>query len=191
MNDPLALFLEWFKDAEQTGMEQPEAMMLATSTPDGRPSLRTVLYRPASDGGIRFFTNYQGRKALELEANPHAAALFFWQPLKRQVRIEGTIVRASDEESDAYFASRPRLSQVSAWVSPQSRPIDDLALLEERAAELDQRYAGREVPRPEFWGGYRLEPERWEFWIAREHRLHERVLYVRSGAEWIRSLLGP
>jgi pyridoxamine 5'-phosphate oxidase len=188
-HDPLALFLSWYDDARS--LPQPEAMMLATATRDGQPSLRTVLYRPAADGGIRFFTNYQGRKARELEENPRAAVLFYWHPLQRQVRIEGAVAKAGAEESDEYFASRPRMSQLAAWVSPQSREIGDLAELDAQVAKLDASYAGKPIPRPDFWGGYRLDPDRYEFWSGREHRLHERVLYVKSGSGWIRSLLGP
>jgi pyridoxamine 5'-phosphate oxidase len=190
-HDPLAMFLSWYADAERAGLAQPEAMMLATATKDGHPSLRTVLYRPASDGGIRFFTNYEGRKAEELAENPRAAVLFYWQPLLRQVRIEGTVAKASEEESDEYFASRPRMSQLAAWVSPQSRPIADVATLDAEVAKLEASYGGRPIPRPGFWGGYRLDPDRFEFWTSREHRLHERVLYVLHDGEWIRSLLGP
>jgi pyridoxamine 5'-phosphate oxidase len=188
-HDPLALFLSWFDDARS--LPQPEAMMLATATKDGRPSLRTVLYRPAQDGGIRFFTNYRGRKAEELASNPRAAVLFYWYPLQRQVRIEGAVSKVSREESDEYFASRPRMSQLAAWVSPQSLEIEDLAQLDAKVLELDATYAGKPVPRPDFWGGYRLDPDRFEFWTGREHRLHERALYVKRDGGWVRSLIGP
>ncbi len=193
--DPLALFLDWYREwsreAARLGLQQSEAMLLATATLDGRPSLRTVLYRPGPDGGIRFFTNYEGRKARELEANPRAAVLFYWEPLHRQVRVEGRVARTSDHESDAYFAGRPRMSQLAAWASPQSRPIERLSDLDAEVAALDAKYAGGSVPRPPFWGGYRIDPDRWELWSAREHRLHERVLFVKSDAGWVRSLLGP
>jgi pyridoxamine 5'-phosphate oxidase len=189
--DPLSMFLSWYRDLERAQVAQPEAMMLATATEDGRPSLRTVLYRPGPDGGIRFFTNYEGRKAQELAANPRAAVLFYWHALQRQVRAEGIATKTSEQESDEYFASRPRLSQLAAWVSPQSRPIPDLAVLDREVVELDEKYRDRPVPRPPFWGGFRLDPDRWEFWSGREHRLHERVVFVKSEGEWIRSLLGP
>lgn len=189
--DPLVLFLEWYRDAERAGVPQPDAMMLATSTPNGRPSLRTVLYRPGADGGIRFFTSYEGRKGRELAANPHAAVLFYWEPLGRQVRAEGVVRRASAEESDAYFASRPRGSQLAAWASPQSRPIKDMAALHERYHQIADLYAGRPVPRPPHWGGFRLDAHRWELWRSGEHRLHERVEYVREDAGWVKQLLGP
>jgi pyridoxamine 5'-phosphate oxidase len=190
-HDPMAHFLAWYAEAQNAGLAHPDAMMLATATPDGRPSLRTVFYRPASDGGIRFFTNYGGRKARELEQNPRAAVLFYWQPMKRQVRMEGVVARCSAEESDAYFAARPRESQLSAWVSPQSRPIRALTDLEAEAAALEHSWAGRPVERPEFWGGYRLDPDHIEFWTGRDHRMHERVLFVKSDGVWTRSLLGP
>jgi len=190
-HDPLALFLSWYRNAERAQLAQPEAMMLATASEDGSPSLRTVLYRPGPDGGIRFFTNYEGRKALELDENPRVAALFYWQPLQRQVRIEGIVTKTSETESDEYFASRPRMSQLAAWVSPQSRPIQDLEALDREVAALDAQYGSKPVPRPPFWGGYRLDPDRWEFWIGREHRLHERVSFVKSEGEWLRTLLGP
>jgi pyridoxamine 5'-phosphate oxidase len=190
-HDPLSMFLAWYGDVERAKVAQPEAMMLATASEDGRPSLRTVLYRPGHDGGIRFFTNYEGRKAQELAENPRAAVLFYWHALQRQVRAEGIASKTSEQESDEYFASRPRLSQLAAWVSPQSRPIGDLAVLDREVVELDVKYRDRPVPRPPFWGGFRLDPDRWESWTGREHRLHERVLFVKSEGDWIRSLIGP
>lgn len=189
--DPLDIFLDWYRRAEGAGVPQPDAMMLATATTDGRPSLRTVLYRPAPDGAIRFFTNYEGRKGQELERNPKAAVLFYWEPLSLQVRAEGTVRRVPPEESDAYFASRPRMSQLAAWASPQSSPITALSSLQEEVRRLDALHAGRDVPRPPNWGGFRLEPDRWELWTGREHRLHERVEYVREGGAWTKRLLGP
>lgn len=189
--DPLSTFLEWFRLAGAAGCPKPEAMVLATATPDGRPSLRTVLYRPAGDGGIRFFTSYGSQKATELDANPRAAVLFYWDAIGRQVRAEGVVTRTSAEESDAYFATRPRLSQLGAIVSPQSRTITDLAELEAEVARLDRVYADRPIPRPPTWGGFRMDVDRWELWTNREYRLHERIELTRQGTTWIRRMLGP
>lgn len=191
MTHPLDLFQSWFAQAEAAQVPQPEAMALATATPDGRPSLRFVLYRGRSGNGLRFFTNYQSRKADELFANPVAAGTFYWQqPLARQVRLEGSVERLDDAQSDEYFASRPRGSQLAAWASPQSQPFP-YAALEARYAELEREYAGRPVPRPPHWGGFLLVPNRVELWEGLEHRLHKRVLYVAGPSGWTASELGP
>jgi len=190
VTNPLDLFQTWFAQAEAAAVPQPEAMALATASPEGRPSLRFVLYRGRSGQGLRFFTNYQSRKAEELTANPVAAGTFYWQPLARQVRVEGPVEKVDPAQSDAYFASRPRGSQLAAWASPQSQPFR-YAELEQRYAELEQEYQGRAVPRPPHWGGFLLIPTRVEFWEGLEHRLHKRVLYTIGPQGWTSTELGP
>ena len=189
--DPLALVQRWFADAQAHGVEQHDAMTLATATPDGRPSARVVLLKRIDARGFAFFTNYESRKAAELEANPHAALVLLWVPLQRQVRVTGTVARLSAEESDAYFATRPRGSQLGAWASQQSRPLPDRGELEERWRALDARWADAAVPRPPHWGGYRLEPSEIELWQGRANRLHDRVAYVRAAGGWERARLQP
>jgi len=166
-------------------------MTLATATPDGRPSVRVVLLKGFDERGFVFYTNYRGRKGRELEANPCCSLLFYWGELERQVRVEGRASQLPGEESDAYFKSRPRGSQLGAWASEQSRPISERNELEERLRELEAEYEGREVPRPPFWGGYRVEPETFEFWQGRENRLHDRLLYRRSNGNWRITRLQP
>ena len=156
--DPIVQFNAWFEKVIDANLHEPNAMILATATSDGRPSARTVLLKGYDERGFVFYTNYEGRKAGELEANPACALLFYWGELERQVRIEGRASRLSGEESDAYFASRPRGSRLGAWASEQSRPVEDRSVLEERVKALDVEYEGREIPRPPFWGGYRVEP---------------------------------
>ena len=189
--DPLEQFEAWFREAEAAGTEVPEAMMLATAGADGAPSARMVLLKGADAGGFVFYTGYGSRKAEELEANPRAALVFYWRPLGRQVRVEGTVARVSAEESSAYFATRPRGSQLAAWASQQSRPLESRGALEARYAELEREYAGRDVPLPPHWGGYRLRPEAIEFWQHRENRLHERTRYTRARDGWSVRLLAP
>jgi pyridoxamine 5'-phosphate oxidase len=180
--DPLRQFERWFAEATQAGSLQPEAAAVATATRDGRPSVRMVLVKQADEDGFVFYSNYESRKGGELAANPHAALLFHWQRLGRQVRIEGPVNRTAREESIAYARSRPRGSQLSALASPQSRPVADRFWLEQRVAELDQRHAGSDVPLSESWGGFRLSPERFEFWQHRQSRLHDRLLYTPDPA---------
>jgi pyridoxamine 5'-phosphate oxidase len=180
--DPIAQFRIWFEDALAADLHEPNAMTLATATADGRPSARVVLLKGYDEQrGFVFYTNYEGRKARELEANPNAALVFYWAELERQVRIEGRVGRIPESESDAYYASRPRGSRLGAWASEQSRPVEGREVLEARLRELEREYEGQHVPRPPFWGGYRVEPEVVEFWQGRENRLHDRIVYRRAG----------
>ena len=189
--NPIEQFRGWFGEALAADLHEPNAMTLATATPDGRPSARVVLLKGFDERGFVFYTNYEGRKSTEIEANPRAALVFYWGELERQVRVEGRVSRVPDEASDAYFAERPRGSQLGAWASEQSRPVRDRGALEERLRELEGEYEGREVPRPPFWGGYRVEPETIEFWQGRENRLHDRLRYHRAGELWRRERLQP
>jgi pyridoxamine 5'-phosphate oxidase len=189
--DPIALVQRWFADAQAAGVEQHDAMTLATAIPDGRPSARAVLLKGIDQRGFAFFTNYESRKSRELDANPHAALVLLWIPLHRQVRASGPVERLSAEESDAYFATRPRGSQLGAWASQQSRPLPDRRELEARWAALDERYAGGVVPRPPHWGGYRVVPQEIEVWQGRANRLHDRFAYVRTADGWARERLQP
>jgi pyridoxamine 5'-phosphate oxidase len=182
--NPVEQFRRWFDEALAADLHEPNAMTLATATPDGRPSARIVLLKGFDERGFVFYTNYGGRKSNELEANPYCALLFYWGELERQVRVEGHASRISAAESDAYFEGRPRGSQLGAWASEQSRPVEGRDTLEKRLRELEAAYEGREVPRPPFWGGYRVEPEVIELWQGRENRLHDRLRYSRVGAAW-------
>ena len=189
--DPIVQFNAWFEETLAAGLHEPNAMIVATATANGRPSARTVLLKGYDERGFVFYTNYEGRKARELDANPACALLFYWGELERQVRIEGCASRISNEESDAYFASRPRGSRLGAWASEQSRPVEDRRVLEERVRDLEAEYEGRGVPRPPFWGGYRVEPDTIEFWQGRENRLHDRLVYSRVGDGWRIDRLQP
>lgn len=189
--DPIVQFNAWFEETLAAGLHEPNAMIVATAAANGRPSARTVLLKGYDERGFVFYTNYEGRKARELDANPACALLFYWGELERQVRIEGCASRISNEESDAYFASRQRGSRLGAWASEQSRPVEDRSVLEERVRNLEAEYEGRGVPRPPFWGGYRVEPDTIEFWQGRENRLHDRLVYSRVGDDWRIDRLQP
>ena len=189
--DPLQQFRRWFAEAETAGVATPEAMAVATATTGGRPSVRMVLLKAADAAGFRFYTNYESRKGAELAANPVAALLFHWQPLGRQVRVEGAVERVPHAESEAYFRTRPLPSRLAAWASPQSRPLPDRRELERLVEEVRARHAGDDVPLPPHWGGFRLVPDAYEFWQHRADRLHDRVRYTREGGGWCRQRLAP
>jgi len=191
MSDPILRFVEWYDAAVAAGVRTPEAMVLATATLDGVPSSRVVLYRGLSHGHPRFFTNYDSRKGHELASNPRAALLFHWDPLERQVRIEGTIEKLDAAESDAYFAARPRGHQLNAWTSAQSSEIENRESLLAKHAEVEARFAGRDVPRPPYWGGYRLVASMIELWQGMPDRMHHREVYRRTSGGWTQSILSP
>lgn len=190
--DPIRQFQRWFDEADSAGLPMVEAMTLATATPEGRPSARMVLLKSVDERGFVFYTNYRSRKAQELEANACAALVFHWEPLERQVRIEGVVSRISSAESDQYFQTRPRESQIGAIASPQSEVIESREMLEQRFRELENDYRDKPIERPPHWGGYRLEPDRIEFWKGRPGRLHDRLQYEREpNGTWVRSRLAP
>jgi pyridoxamine 5'-phosphate oxidase len=189
--DPIVQFQEWFEKVIDADLHEPNAMIVSTASTDGKPSARTVLLKGYDERGFVFYTNYEGRKANEIEANPMCALLFYWGELERQVRIEGRASRLSGDESDAYFEGRPRGSRLGAWASEQSRPLEDRSVLEERVKALEAQYEGREIPRPPFWGGYRVEPDTIEFWQGRENRLHDRLVYRREDGAWRIERLQP
>lgn len=192
--DPIERFRELFSRAsavDRSIIPEPSAMTLATATPEGRPSARVVLLKSFDKEGFVFYTNYESRKGGELHANPFAALCFYWGPLDVQVRVEGKVQKLHALEADAYFASRPRGSQIGAWASQQSRPMESVEELEARVAEFEKKYEGGEVPRPPHWSGFRVEPWVLEFWKGRESRLHERHRYTRAGSEWRVEILNP
>ncbi len=189
--DPIALFGRWFEDAKRSGILLPETMALATSDTGGHPAARMVLLKAFDERGFVFYTNYVSRKSEELEANPNAALLFHWPILQRQVRIEGSAERISAEEAAAYFSTRPRGSQLGAWASKQSLPLGHPKELQDRFRKYKAKYSGREVPWPQFWGGYRVSPQVIEFWQGRLNRLHDRILYEKENGEWQCSRLYP
>lgn len=189
--DPIRLFDDWYAQARESEINDSNAMALATADARGVPSSRMVLLKGHGPDGFIFYTNYESRKAEQLFANPNAALLFHWKSLRRQVRIEGTVQPVPDATADAYFATRSRDSQLGAWASDQSRPLGSRAQFEARFAEMQARFEGGDVPRPPHWSGFRVVAERIEFWQDREHRLHERRLFVRSGEGWDEGLLYP
>lgn len=196
MTDPFALFSAWFAEAEASEPNDPNAMCLATATPEGAPSARMVLLKgldgPEVPGrGFVFYTNLESRKGAEIAANPRVALLFHWKTLGRQVRVEGRAAPVSPEEADAYFASRARLSRIGAWASRQSRPLGSRAELEAAVEAFDSRFPGEDIPRPSHWSGFRVTPERIEFWRDMPHRLHDRLLFTRDGEVWRSELLYP
>ena len=190
-DDPLAIFDAWLAEARVREPNDPEAMALATADAGGNPSVRMVLLKGHGRDGFTFYTNSHSAKGEQLAANPRAALLFHWKSLRRQVRVEGPVERVSDAEADAYFASRGRDSQLGAWASDQSRPLDRRETFEQRFAAMAERFAGGDVPRPPHWTGFTVVPERIELWEDRPHRLHHRRLFVRDGGGWSESLLYP
>ena len=189
--DPLSLFRKWYREAEAAGTLLPEAMALATATRQGAPSVRLVLHRGFSRGGLVFFTNYNSRKAAELIENPRAAFVFHWPLIDRQVRGEGRVVKLSRSESDRYFQSRPRESRLSAWASPQSAEISGRAFLEAEFVRAESRFAGQKIPCPPFWGGFRIVTNCIEFWQGQPHRLHDRLVFRKNRSNWTSVRLAP
>ena len=190
-DDPIVMCREWIEDARQAGIFLPERVNLATATKDGIPSARMMLHKGVDDRGFVFYTNYESRKGRELAENPRAALTFHWSVLERQIRVEGSVEKLSKEESEVYFGTRPRGSRIGAWASNQSAPVASREELERRFREYDKQYPGKDVPLPPFWGGWRLKPERIEFWQGRLNRLHDRLCYERQGDGWKITRLYP
>ena len=190
-DDPVVQFEKWFIDAQENGLDNPNALSLATVGTDGMPSLRTVLLKAFDRKGFVFYTNYGSRKAKDIEVNPQAAMLFHWLEFDRQVKIQGGVSKVSTAESLKYFASRPRGSQIGAWCSEQSSPVGSRTLLMQAYESMKHKFADGEIPLPDFWGGYRVEPVRIEFWQGRENRLHDRFEYQREGDAWVIQRLAP
>ena len=191
-DNPIAQFELWMKDAiTSEAVAEPNAMTLVTSTPDGKPSARVVLLKSFNEEGFVFYTNYESRKAIELTDNPYASIVFDWHVMERQVRIEGVAKRVSEEESDKYFYSRPKGSQLGAWVSPQSTFIDGRKELEARQTKIESEFKEKPITRPPHWGGFVVEPHTIEFWQGRQSRLHDRMIYIKTGEEWMLRRLAP
>lgn len=189
--DPFRQFEKWFAEAQAAKIAEPNAMVLATATRDGRPSTRIVLLKAVDGRGFVFYSNYESRKGRELDANPRASLTFPWVAMERQIIVEGPVTKVAREESEAYFHSRPRANQLGAWVSPQSTVIPDRRVLDQTLKAVEQKYAGQEVPLPPHWGGWRLAPELVEFWQGRRNRLHDRLRYRREKDGWIIERLAP
>lgn len=190
-NNPLDLFQLWFAEAQKSEINDPNAMALATLSPGGRPEVRMVLLKDADERGFTFFTNRESNKGRALSLHPYAELNFYWKSLERQIRITGPAVKTSDEEADAYFATRRRENRLGAWASSQSRTLDSYEDFEKLVSGMEQKFAGRDVPRPPHWGGYRVVPERMEFWIGHPDRLHKRFVYIKKGKEWTANWLFP
>lgn len=189
--NPLSIFDSWFAEARETELNDGNAMTIATADASGQPSARMVLLKGHGPDGFIFYTNQESRKAADIASNPKAAILFHWKSLRRQIRIEGALSVVSNDIADAYFATRSQDSQLGAWASDQSQPLDSRATFEARFEEVKARFEGQDVPRPPHWSGYRLTPDRFEFWQDREHRLHERRTFVRDGENWTEGMLYP
>ena len=192
MTDPFAHFQTWFAEAEASEPSDPNAMTVVTTTPDGKPSARTILLKGLDDRGFVWYTNKDSRKAAELAANSNIFLLFYWKSLGRQIRIEGTVEHVTDAEADAYYATRPRISRLGAWASQQSRPLEARSVLEKRLADFDAKYPGEDIPRPPYWSGYRVLPTFFEFWQNMPFRLHDRTIYGRAAdGSWTTGKLFP
>ncbi len=189
--DPIALFAEWYGEAMTCGVKNPTSVALATCDDNNRPSARMVLLKGFDEHGFVFYTNLESRKGRDMLANPHAAMCFYWPPLDRQVRVEGPVEPVSDDEADAYFVTRPREARIGAWASPQSRPLETRFALEKQVAKFALKFAAGKVPRPRFWSGFRISPERIEFWRHGVFRLHDRVEFRRTPDGWARQRLFP
>lgn len=189
--DPMEMFARWLEEAIAAGIDEPNAMTLATATPEGKPSARVVLLKEMTRNGFTFFTNYRSRKGEELRLNPYAALVFDWHEMARQVRIEGAVEQLPPDESDAYYLSRPENARIGAWTSPQSRVVADRGELDALQREVEQRFAQEPLPRPDHWGGYLVRPERIEFWQGRPNRMHDRLVYEKNEEEWSLQRLAP
>ena len=190
-SDPIVQLKAWVRSAEDAGMKEPEAMIIASATPDGKPSARVVLLKSLDERGLVFYTNYESRKGKELKKNPSVAAVFYWDILLRQVRVEGEVSILAQEESASYFRTRPLESRIGAWASKQSTVVPNRESLDEAFERKKKEFEGREVPLPPFWGGFLLVPRVFEFWQGRENRLHDRIRYSRSGSTWVIERLAP
>jgi pyridoxamine 5'-phosphate oxidase len=189
--NPFEQFSSWYKMADDAGFIHPDAMTLATADKNSKPSARIVLLKSFDENGFVFFTNYKSRKGNELEVNPYASLVFYWDKIDKQVRIEGSIEKISEKESEEYFHTRPQGSQIGALASPQSKVIIDRGYLENKFEELSKKYAGKEIPLPENWGGYRVKPFYFEFWQSRDNRLHDRICYIKERESWKLERLAP
>jgi pyridoxamine 5'-phosphate oxidase len=189
--DPFAQFAAWFRAAQESGLSQPHAMALATASPDGIPSARMVLLKGFDEQGFTFFTNYESQKGRELTENPHAALVFYWESLNRQIRITGQVARLTAAESDEYFHTRPRGSQIATWASRQSTVLENRTILHSRYDDFVAQFGNDDIPRPRYWGGFRLTPHTLEFWQSGENRLHDRIRYTRQDEGWLIERLAP